>query len=31
MVALAMALGTAAKGEEEMGDFDGFLSSPLKL
>lgn len=31
MVALAMAIGIAVKGAQEMGDFDNFLSAPLKL
>jgi phage terminase large subunit-like protein len=31
MVAFAMAIGIAAKGAQEMGDFDNFLAAPLKL
>ncbi len=31
MVALAMAIGIASKGVQDMGDFDNYLASPLKL
>lgn len=31
MVALAMAIGIASKGVQEMGDFDSYLAAPLKL